>query len=47
MRACYAALAMQDAMQRYADEVRRTHGVPVQMRVGLNCGRGGGARHWQ
>jgi class 3 adenylate cyclase len=24
--------------RRYADEVRRTHGLPVQMRVGLNSG---------
>jgi class 3 adenylate cyclase len=38
VRACYAALAMQDALRRYADEVRRTHGLPVQMRVGLNSG---------
>src|SRR5262245_23136069 len=38
MRACYAALAMQDALRRYADEVRRTHGLPVQMRVGVNAG---------
>ena len=37
-RACYAALAMQDALRRYADEVRRTHGLTVQMRVGLNSG---------
>jgi class 3 adenylate cyclase len=37
-RACYAALAMQDALRRYADEVRRTHGLPVQMRVGLHAG---------
>jgi class 3 adenylate cyclase/tetratricopeptide (TPR) repeat protein len=37
-RACYAALAMQDALRRYADEVRRTHGLPVQMRVGLHSG---------
>jgi class 3 adenylate cyclase/tetratricopeptide (TPR) repeat protein len=37
-RACYAALAMQDALRRYAVEVRRTHGLPVQMRVGLNSG---------
>src|SRR5215510_8861641 len=37
-RACYAALAMQEALRRYADEVRRTHGLPVQMRVGLNSG---------
>ena len=38
IRACYAALAMQTAMRRYADEVRRTHGLEVQMRVGLNSG---------
>jgi class 3 adenylate cyclase/tetratricopeptide (TPR) repeat protein len=37
-RACYAALAMQDALRRYAEEVRRTQGLPVQMRVGLNSG---------
>jgi Adenylate and Guanylate cyclase catalytic domain len=35
-RACYAALAMQDALRRYAEEVRRTHGLMVQMRVGRN-----------
>jgi class 3 adenylate cyclase/tetratricopeptide (TPR) repeat protein len=38
VRACYAALAMQGALRRYADEVRRTHGLPVQMRVGLHSG---------
>jgi class 3 adenylate cyclase/tetratricopeptide (TPR) repeat protein len=38
VRACYAALAMQDALRRYAEEVRRTHGLIVQMRVGLNSG---------
>jgi class 3 adenylate cyclase/tetratricopeptide (TPR) repeat protein len=38
LRACYAALAMQAALRRYADEVRRTHGVEVLMRVGLNSG---------
>jgi class 3 adenylate cyclase len=38
LRACYAALAMQDALRRYADEVRRSYGLPVQMRVGLNSG---------
>jgi class 3 adenylate cyclase/tetratricopeptide (TPR) repeat protein len=37
-RACYAALAMQAAMQRYAEEVRRTQGLTVQIRVGLNAG---------
>jgi class 3 adenylate cyclase/tetratricopeptide (TPR) repeat protein len=38
LRACYAALAMQAAMRRYADEVRRTHGLEVLLRVGLNSG---------
>jgi class 3 adenylate cyclase len=37
-RACYAALAMQAAMQRYAEDVRRTQGLGVQIRVGLNAG---------
>ena len=38
VRACYAALGMQAAVQQYATEVQRTHGVPLQMRVGLNAG---------
>ena len=38
VRACYAALAMQAAMQRYAEEVRRSHGLEMQARVGLNSG---------
>jgi class 3 adenylate cyclase len=38
VRACYAALAMQEAIRRYSDEVRRRHGISVQMRVGLNSG---------
>jgi class 3 adenylate cyclase/tetratricopeptide (TPR) repeat protein len=38
VRACYAALAMQEAIRRYSEEVRRTHGITVQMRVGLNSG---------
>jgi class 3 adenylate cyclase/tetratricopeptide (TPR) repeat protein len=38
VRACYAALAMQAAMQHYAEEVRRSQGLTVQMRVGLNSG---------
>ncbi len=38
VRACYAALAMQDAMRRYTEEVRRSHGVEVQIRVGINSG---------
>jgi class 3 adenylate cyclase len=38
LRACYAALAMQDALRRFAEEVRRTQGLEVQLRVGLNSG---------
>ena len=38
VRACYAALAMQGAIRTYAEEVRRTHGVTVQVRVGLHSG---------
>ncbi|MBI3456457.1 MAG: AAA family ATPase [Candidatus Rokubacteria bacterium] len=38
VRACYAALRMQEAVKRYAEEVHRTAGVPVHIRVGLNSG---------
>ena len=38
VRACYAALRMQDAVKRYTEQVHRTAGVPVQIRVGLNSG---------
>src|SRR5919109_502611 len=38
VRACYAALAMQAALRRYSDEVRRTQGLAVHFRVGLNSG---------
>ena len=38
VRACYAALQMQDAVKRYAQEARGTYGVAVQIRVGLNSG---------
>jgi class 3 adenylate cyclase len=37
-RALYAALRMQDDMRRYADRVQLAHGVPLQIRVGLNTG---------
>jgi Adenylate and Guanylate cyclase catalytic domain/Double zinc ribbon len=39
VRACYAALRMQESVHRYADEARRAHGVAVQIRVGLNSVR--------
>jgi len=38
VRACYAALRMQETVERYADSVRRTEGIPLQIRVGLNSG---------
>src|SRR4030081_3063992 len=38
VRACYAALRMQETVKRYAEEARRAHGVTVQIRVGLNSG---------
>jgi class 3 adenylate cyclase/tetratricopeptide (TPR) repeat protein len=38
VRACYAALRMQEGVQKYAEEVRRTHGAVVKIRVGLNSG---------
>src|SRR5439155_15233520 len=38
IRACYAALAMQAALHAYAEEVRCTHGVALQSRIGLNSG---------
>src|SRR5499425_1620880 len=38
VRACYAALRMQRRVNLYADEIQRTGGTPVQIRVGLNSG---------
>ena len=38
VRACYAALRMQESVNRYAEEIRRAEGVPVRIRVGLNSG---------
>jgi len=38
VRACYAALAMQEAIRHYSEELRRTRGSEVQIRVGLNSG---------
>jgi class 3 adenylate cyclase/tetratricopeptide (TPR) repeat protein len=38
VRACYAALRMQEDVGRYGDEMQRALGVPVQIRVGLNSG---------
>ena len=38
IRACYAALAIQDAMAVKAVDIRRDHGVEAQVRVGLHSG---------
>jgi class 3 adenylate cyclase/tetratricopeptide (TPR) repeat protein len=38
VRACYAALRMQESVKRYAEELRRAEGISVQIRVGLNSG---------
>ena len=38
VRACYSALRMQETVKRYAEDVRRSEGVPIQIRVGLNSG---------
>jgi len=38
VRAARAALTMQDLVRHYSEETQRTHGVPLQIRVGLNSG---------
>ncbi len=38
VRACYAALRMHETVPRYAEGVRRSEGLLVQIRVGLNSG---------
>src|SRR5262249_17029872 len=38
LRACYAALAMQEALRAYAAQAYQTHQVEIQIRVGLNSG---------
>ena len=38
VRACYAALRMQESVKRYAEEVHRTAGAPLHIRVGVNSG---------
>jgi class 3 adenylate cyclase/tetratricopeptide (TPR) repeat protein len=38
VRACYAALRMQESVKTYADDVRRSHAAAVKIRVGLNSG---------
>jgi class 3 adenylate cyclase/tetratricopeptide (TPR) repeat protein len=38
VRACYAALAMQSSIHSYSEELLRTRGLAVRIRVGLNSG---------
>ena len=38
VRACYAALAIQSSIKQYSQELRRSHGLEMQTRVGLNSG---------
>jgi class 3 adenylate cyclase len=38
VRACYAALRMQEAIAQLANEIRKTQGVSIQVRIGLNSG---------
>src|SRR5712691_4706435 len=38
VRACYAALRMQERVKTYAEEVRRSAGIFIHIRVGLNSG---------
>src|SRR5262245_11378551 len=38
VRACYAALDMQESVSRQGDELQRTYAIPLQIRIGLNSG---------
>ena len=38
IRACYAALRMQQRITEYGDDVQRTQGIPILIRVGVNSG---------
>jgi class 3 adenylate cyclase/predicted ATPase len=38
VRACYAALRMQESVKKYAESIQRTEGIPIQIRVGVNSG---------
>jgi class 3 adenylate cyclase/tetratricopeptide (TPR) repeat protein len=38
VRACHAALSMQDLVRHYGDELQRSQGIPIQIRVGLDSG---------
>ena len=38
VRGCYAALLMQETIKRFSEEVRRTEGLSIQVRIGVNSG---------
>jgi tetratricopeptide (TPR) repeat protein len=38
IRACYAALRMQEAIERYEKELPQTVGIRIQIRIGVNSG---------
>src|SRR5499433_2320275 len=38
VRACYAALRMQDSVRKYAADARRAEGISIRIRIGLNSG---------
>ena len=38
VRACHAALRMQETVKRYAENLQRSHGLSITIRVGLNSG---------
>src|SRR5688572_27758643 len=38
VRACYAALRMQKKIAAYAELIRRTEGLSIQVRIGINSG---------
>jgi class 3 adenylate cyclase len=37
-RACYAALAVQEAMRQYGETIRKNHGIEFLVRIGINSG---------
>src|SRR5499426_1234510 len=38
VRACYSAVRMRDAVRRYSDRLRGSHGLDMKIRVGINSG---------
>ncbi len=43
-RACYAALALEEDLRRYANELRLEKGISFSVRMGLNSGARGTGR---